>query len=143
MHNLHAIAQAIRAKGLQEIKLPFDCLIVGAKDREIGTFRIGKRTDLRGIIGHFFKTLSSDRIMLGLIDPSDRDLPLIGNRDGLLTVSRHQDFSEQFLDDVWLVLRSLFELQVTLCPDFPRIWTDFINACAHIQMLKEPPHGHC
>jgi hypothetical protein len=143
MHNLNEIAQAIRAKGLKEIKLPFDCLIVGAKCGEIWTFRIGKRTDLRGIIEHFFKTLPSDWIMLGLMDPSDRDFPLIGNRDGLLTVSRHQDFSEQFLDDVWVVLRLFYEYQVTLYPDFQKLCTEFINVCAYIQMLREPPHGHC
>jgi hypothetical protein len=143
MLDIHARAEAIGAEGLQGIALPFDSLIVGAKVREIATFKIGTRKDLRGIIGHFFGTLPSDRIMLGLIDPSDRDFPFVGDSTGFLAVSRDQAFSEEFLDDVWLVLRSFFELQVTLCPDFPRICTDFINACTHIQMLKEPPHGHC
>jgi hypothetical protein len=143
MHNLHAIAQAIRAKGLQEIELPFDSLIVGARAQEIATLRIGTRKDLRDIIGHFFKTLPSDRIMLGLIDPSDRHFPFVGDSIGVLTVSRDQDFSEEFLDDVWLVLRSFFELQVMLCPGFPKICTDFINACARIQMLRNSPKGHC
>jgi hypothetical protein len=143
MFDIHARSEAIRTEGLKETELPFDSLIVGAKVREIATFKIGTRKDLLDIIGHFFRTLPSDWIMLGLIDPSDRLFPFVGDSTGLLAVSRDQAFSEEFLDDVWLVLRSSFELQVTLCPDFPRICTDFINALACIQMLSKPPDGHC
>src|SRR5271157_4334604 len=135
MCDIYVRAEAIRAERLQGVKLPFGSLIVAARNGKIRTFKIGTRKDLRDIIRHFFRTLRSDQIMLGLIDPSDRDFPVVADNGGLLVVSQKPDLSEKLLDDLWLILRSFFEYQVIRRPDFPKICADFINACAYIQML--------
>ncbi|MGO9122855.1 MAG: hypothetical protein ACLQPD_35200 [Desulfomonilaceae bacterium] len=143
MYDIHLKAESIRAEGLQEIELPFDSLIMAARDSKIMNVRIGTRKDFRNIIRGFFRKLPSDWVMLGLLDPSNRNFLGAGNNTGYLGLSRRQEFSEQSLDDLWLVLRSIFEHHVTRTPGFLKLCTDFINAFEYMQMLKDPPGGHC
>ncbi|MGO9122859.1 MAG: hypothetical protein ACLQPD_35220 [Desulfomonilaceae bacterium] len=143
MYDIHVRAEAIRAEGLQGIKLPFGSLVVAARTIKTMSFKIGARNDLRTIMKDLFIALQSAWVILGLLDPSNSDGFVVGDSNGLLVVLRKQDLSEKFLDDLWLVLRSFFEYQVIRRPDFPKICTDFINTCGYIQMLRDPPDGHC
>ncbi|MGO9119737.1 MAG: hypothetical protein ACLQPD_19255 [Desulfomonilaceae bacterium] len=143
MVDIHTRAEAIREKGLQEIKLPFESLILAARHAKIVTFKIGTRKDLSAIIRGFLTMFPGDTVMIGILDPSGRGFPVVVDNSGFLVVSRDQDVSENFLDDFWVVQRSFFEHQVACRPDFLKLSTNFINVFGYIQMLKNSPNGHC
>ncbi len=136
MYDIHAKANAIRAEGLC-VKIPFDSRVLAASNSTITNVMIGTRKDLRNIIKGFFRTLRSDWIMLGLLDPSTGGTFTVGNSGEYLGVSKNQDLCEQLLDDLWLVPRSIFEHHVSRDPDFLKLCTDFINWAAYMQLEKK------
>jgi len=142
MYDIHAKANAFRAEGLH-VEIPFDSLVLAASNSTIINVRIGTRKDLHNIIKGFFRTLRSDWIMLGLLDPSTWGLFTVGNSGEYLGMSRNQDLSEEFLDDLWLALRGIFEHHVSRDPDFLKLCTDFINWAAYMQLEKNSVTGHC
>jgi len=141
MYDFHLKAQAIRA-GLH-IELPFDSLILAASNSRITNVRIGTRKDLRNLITGFFRTLRSDWVMLGLLDPSTGGILTVCNSGEYLGISRDQNFSEEDLADLWLVLLEIFEHWMNVRPDFQQLRTDFINWAAHRQLEKNAVTGHC
>ncbi len=143
MLDIHARGEAIRAEGLQGIALPFRSLIVAAKTKESMSFKVGTQKDLPSVMEDLFIALPSTWIILGLLDLSNPDDPIVGDSDGLLGVLWKQVHSKKFLDDLWLLLRSFYEYQVTRRPEFPELCRDTINYLAYIQMLRKPPDGHC
>jgi len=145
MYNIHEKAESIRADGLKEIMLPLGILLVAARDPRTKKVncRPCTRKDLPTEIKGCFRTLRSDWLGFGLLDPSIRAVLTISDESDHLGFSRDQDLSVRFLDDLWIVLHHIFEHHVALRTGFKRSCIDFINAWIYIQMLRNPPKGHC
>ncbi len=121
-----------------QVELPFNSLILAATDPQMHsmTFQIGTRKDFRNVIKFFFKMLPYPWLTLGIVDPLNKFIPA-RNDSGYLAVFRNQDPTDEFLDEAWLALRSIFEDETIRRPDFPKLCTDLINGFAYIQLEKE------
>jgi hypothetical protein len=136
MYDIQKTADLIRANGQVDVELPFESLIVYASNSKIRIAKVGTRADLRSVISGFFGTLRSDSITVGLFDPSTGGLLTIGDSDERLGISINQKLSEDFLDDLWLVLCAMFQALVILSPAFPQACADLIDWGCRRQLEK-------
>jgi len=140
MYDIHARAEALRAEGLQGIELPFGRLIIaGRNPRNYLTYPIdcGRKT-LTTTIYYLFEVLAADRIHLGIMDPSN--LRLVDNR--YLEIGGDLEISEGLAEDIWLILRSIYEDHVFQHPDFHQVCADLIRRMINGK-LNDSVTGHC
>jgi len=145
MYDIHSKAEAIRAEGLQEIELPFGRLTIAGTD-STNSFMyptICKRMTLTTTIDHIFEISWSDRIILGIIDPSNFMVhPRKAFVSDGLEVSRDLEISASLAEDIWVILRSLYEDYAFQHPNFHRVYTAYMRRVA-IREMNESRIGHC
>ncbi|MGO9117428.1 MAG: hypothetical protein ACLQPD_07410 [Desulfomonilaceae bacterium] len=140
MYDIHLKAESIRTEGLQEIELLLDSLIIAGRDpmTDFTYITICERKALTTVIYYIFNRLSSDRIILGIIDTSKLDFV----PGGCIQVARDVEITEDLAEDIWVVLRSIYENYAFEHPEFHQVCTDLIRRVA-IRKMNESITGHC
>jgi hypothetical protein len=140
MYDIHARAEAVRAEGLQEIELFLGGLIIAGRDpRNRSTYVVPcERTALTALIYYIFEIFRADRIILGIIDLSKLDFV----PDGCIQVERDVEITEDLADDIWIVLRKIYEDYAFQNPNFHQICTDSLRRLA-IRKMTDSMTGHC
>jgi hypothetical protein len=140
MYDFQAKAAAIRADGLQEIELPFGTLPIAGRVPGIRlTYAIDcQLLTLATTIHYILARLGSDKILLGIFNFSNLDFI----SDSCLEIPRDLDLSVSLAEDIWVVLRKIYEDYAFQNPNFHRLWTEQMRRLV-TQEMNESQIGHC